>query len=135
MAHSHTRTLAHSHTRSGALIFATVFVGSVSFAQVDPQPRCTYKVTATEIQTSNSGNCGSYTICQGHMQCSSTGGTFRSCGSPQFVNPYCWDYVGGTWNPTTQRCEGGQISGPAYDDTETHIQIYPNFLDCDGGPA
>lgn len=57
------------------------------------------------------GDCNLYTDCEtGGETCVSAGtGLYEDCGTETQRFGHCVQYTGGTWNPTTGRCEGGVL--------------------------
>lgn len=108
-------------------------VAGLTSAQVSPIPRCKSRIVSPLVQTSATQDCGSYSECQADSECEPTGGIYKSCGEPQTYIRYCYNYSGGTFNPTTGRCEGGVWSGPAYEDPEgVEVKFFTHPVYCSG---
>lgn len=111
-------------------VIATLAATSTS---VNARSGCTNQIVYPTIPAGQTEECGSYTDCEANSQCLPTGGAFESCGPLQIFNRYCFDYIGGTFNEKTGRCEGGTWVGPAYEDSETQVLIYTQPQYC-GSP-
>lgn len=122
-ARSNTKTL----TISGAFAIAALATTSAS---VIARSGCTKQIGRPTSQVNQTEGCGSFTECDASAQCLPTGGLFKECGPPESVPRYCRDYIGGTLNPETGRCEGGTQVGPGYEDTQSYILLYFNPQYC-----
>lgn len=119
-----------------AMFFGVFVVAGISVGQVSPQPRCTTQIVYPTTQTASSSDCHTYSECEADSLCLSTGGAFKSCGPLETFDRYCFDFVGGVYNPETGRCEGGVWSGPAYVDKGNQVNVYTTPEPCPGsGPA
>jgi hypothetical protein len=121
------RSITKTFTISGAFAIAALATTSAS---VTARSGCTNQIVYPTIPASQSEDCGSYTDCEANSQCLTTGGRFESCGPLQSFNRYCFDYIGGTFNEKTGRCEGGTWVGPAYEDSGTQVLIYTQPQYC-----
>lgn len=110
---------------------AAVFHGASVLARPGGSGPCNERVLHNHDNINNGSSCGTWKDCPSGDYCVQPGGLL-DCGDPAYLDAYCANYQGGTFDPLTGKCVAdGTTVFLGYDTTSYgNFAFYPSPKLC-----